>query len=145
MNTVVVAFILTLITLAGVPCETADTPAPGPGVQPQPDRVVVAANIDGVALVATGGAPVLELQVGLPNACYELSGYEVSVETGQPVSVNVYSTKIVGPYACAAIYLTEELRIPLESVGPLQPSDELDVILNGEPRRLRAESAAGAY
>ena len=67
----------------------------------------------------------------------------VSQEAGQPVRVDVFSTKIVGPYACAEVYLTEEVRVALEGVGRVERCDELEVVLNGEPRRLRAESDAG--
>ncbi len=143
MNTVVVAIILTLLALAGIPCETAGTPEPEPGGQPQPDREVVSSNIDDAALVAADGAAELVLQVGLPNACYEYLGYEVSQQAGQPVRVDVFSMKIVGPYACAEIYLTEEVRVALEGIGRVELWDELEFVLNGEPRRLTAQSDAG--
>ena len=143
MNTLLTAIAIIIFTVFGSVCEARDEPVQTPGEPPAPDRVEVASNVDGASLVLDeGSTPELVLQVGLPNTCHEFSGYEVSQEGGGPVRVEVYSSRIVGPYACAEIYLTEEVRISLEGFAQPQPCELVTFVINGEPRHLPAESAS---
>ena len=143
MNTLLTAIAIIIFTFFGAVCAAQDEPAQTPGEPPAPDREEVASNIDGASLVLGEGAtPELVLEVGLPNACYEFSGYEASREANGPIRVEVYSSKIVGQFACAEIYLTEEVRISLDGFTKPQPCEMVTIVINGEPRQLRAESAA---
>ena len=129
-----ISVIISFLVVAAVACgETATTQTPTqspavvtPGPQltpttepttPEPTMVEVPAPIDSVDInIAESFPPQYFVQVksGLPNACYEFNGYDVSRD-GETVRITVTNLKPEQQLMCAEIYRTVESNVALGS------------------------------
>ena len=105
---------------------------------PEPTRVVpvdmvkVPAPIESVEIIVAESFPpqyFAHIVYGLPNGCVEFYGYEES-RSGNTVAITVTNLKPAPsePVACAAIYLTQELSVPLGK--DFRPGETYTVTVN---------------
>ena len=124
-----ISVIMGLLLVAAVACGGAATPASQPPVvveptsQPtgpapaEPVMVEVPAPIDDVRINIAESFPpqyFVLVQSGLPNACHEFDGYDVT-QDGDTINIVVTNLKPEGPMECAESYGTVESNIALGS------------------------------
>lgn len=97
------------------------------------DREQVPAPIENVRILATKSLPpqyTAVITVGLPNACYDLDGHEVTMD-GTTVRISVTNLAPADPNAmCAEIYRTTDISVSLGS--DFKPGIEYTVDVNGK-------------